>query len=255
MRLGKVAAPLLGAWWIVMASAAGAHGGVPLVAVIDSGVAATPELAPLLAGELDTGAPQPRPAFQPRYDHGTMVATILARAMEGQVSILSVRIDDPAGCPPGASPPCQPRAGPVADAIRRAAALRPAAINISLALADDQTIVDAVRDAAAQGIDVVMAAGNQGADHPANRRMAQAGGARAVLVGALDAHGDPWPGSNRPEALASYAYVWRPGVDVPTEALDGRPVTATGTSFAVPLETARRLQAARANEGAAAGLR
>lgn len=212
----------------------------PLVAVIDSGVARTPELAGLLVAEYDVASAAPRQAFVPRYDHGTMVATILAREAKNQVDIVSVRIDDPAGCPAGANPPCQPSAKVVERAIRQATRLKVDAINLSLSLADDEGIIDAVRDAAAKGIRIVIAAGNEGRDHPANMRMAAAAFPRAVLVGALDAGGRPWAMTNRPDDKPEgYLYTWQRGVDVPTMLANGQAAYATGTSFAAPIETAR----------------
>ena len=219
----------------------------PLVAVIDSGVARTAELGAAIVAEYDVASPTPRPAFEPRYDHGTMVATILHREARGGVDIVSFRIDDPAGCPAGFDPPCQFSALPVAAAIRAATHLKVAAINISLALQDHPIIVEAVREAAAQGVTVVMAAGNNGNDRPSNRAMALAGGAHAVLVGAVDAAGLPWARSNRPETVNApgYEYVWRLGVSVPTSSAAGAAVAGTGTSFAAPIETARRVMAAQ----------
>ena len=213
----------------------------PLVAVIDSGVARTAELGPALVAEYDTASAQPRAPFEPRFDHGTMVAMILLRAAAGHVRIVSMRIDDPAGCPANANPPCQPSPQPVARAIRQATALGVQAINLSLALQDDPAIVAAVHDAAAKGITVVMAAGNDGLNHPGNLSMARAGFPHAVLVGALDTGGKPWTGTNRPsdESRPGYLYAWQQGVDVPTARLTGAAVTGTGTSFAAPIETAR----------------
>jgi len=213
----------------------------PLVAVVDSGVARTAELAAVLVGEEDMAAT--RPAFRPRFDHGTMVATILHREAGGAIDILSYRIDDPAGCPVGRAPPCQPDARPIVAAIDAATARGVNAINLSLSLADDPAIADAVRRAADRGILIVMAAGNAGRDRPDNERLARAGFPHAVLVGATDAAGRPWPGSNRPVADDRLAYVWRPGVAVPTVSAAGAPVTGTGTSFAAPVETAWRVLA------------
>lgn len=211
----------------------------PLVAVIDSGIARTPELAPWLVAEYDTAAPG-RPAYRPRYDHGTMVATILLREARQAVDILSFRIDDPAGCPVDLQPPCQTSPGPVADAIRKATDLRVDAINLSLKLQDDPAIVEAIRAAAARNIRVIIAAGNEGLDHPGNLPMARAGFPKAVLVGALDGEGRPWLGTNRPDkAHLGYAYTWQRGVDVPTVAAQGGPILGTGTSFAAPIETTR----------------
>jgi hypothetical protein len=219
----------------------------PRVAVIDSGVARTAELRDLVLAEYDMAAVPARAAFVPRYDHGTMVATILARAANRRVDIVSLRIDDPAGCPAKVNPPCQPSAAPIAEAIRRATTLHVDAINLSLALADDPAITRAVHDAAAQGIPVVMAAGNDGLAHPGNLDMARAAYPSAVLVGALDASGKSWPHTNRPDAApAGYNYVWRLGVDVPTALANGRAVTGTGTSFAAPIETARLMTSRKA---------
>jgi subtilisin family serine protease len=210
--------------------------------VIDSGIARTRELAPLLVAERDLGQVSPREAFHPRFDHGTMVATILARGLDSHVRIVSLRIDDPAGCPAGRVPPCQPSAEPIAAAIRTATAMHVDAINISMRLAEAPAIVAAVHEATQQGILVIMAAGNEGEARPGNLAMARAGFPNAVLVGALDAGGQPWSGTNRPVPGATdYAYSWERGVDVPTVLADGHATTATGTSFAAPLETARRL--------------
>lgn len=212
----------------------------PVVAIIDSGVARTPQLADVLKAEFDMAAT--RPAFSPRYDHGTMVASILDREAEGGVDIVSIRIDDPAGCPPDRAPPCQPSSRPIAAAIDKAVELGVDAINLSLCLADDPGITAAVRRASQQGIMVVMAAGNSGRNHPDNLAMARAGFPRAVLVGATDDQGRPWAGTNRPDG-DDYLYVWRQGVDVPAMSAAGLEVRGTGTSFAAPIETARRVLA------------
>lgn len=223
--------------------------GRPLVAVIDSGVARAGALSSVVVGEYDMAGD--RPAFQPRYDHGTMVAAILNREAQGAIDIVSLRIDDPAGCPAGLSPPCQPSSRPIAAAIDKAVSLGVDAINLSLRLANDRAITAAVRRASARGIIVVMAAGNNGRDHPDNIAMARAGFPRAVLVGATDPEGNPWTGTNRPDSN-DYLYVWRPGVSVPTVSAGGVAVFATGTSFAAPIETARRVLAQHADIAAMA---
>lgn len=226
---------------LLASSAASAR---PLVAIIDSGVAATPELAGSLVAEYDVGANPPRPAYHPRYDHGTMVATILVRDAGVPVDIVSYRIDDPTGCRAGLTPPCQPSAAPLAAAIRHATRIGVDIINLSLTLADDPAIVEAVREANAKGVRIVMAAGNEGRDHPGNLAMARAGYPNAVLVGAIDATGHPWSGTNRPgtDRPEGFAYTWQFGVDVPTRLADGGLAYATGTSFATPRETARLLR-------------
>ena len=214
----------------------------PLVAVVDSGLARTPELAGSLVGEYDFAASPARPAYAPRYPHGTMVATILKRAADRPIDIVSMRIDDPAGCPTGHAPPCQPDGAPIANAVRKATQLGATAINLSLTLKNDPLIVDAIRDAAAQGVEVVMAAGNEGNEPPENRAAARAGFPHAIIVGALDANGRPWSGSNRPATPPrDYLFQWQRGVSVPTVLPDGEDVFATGTSMATPIETARQL--------------
>jgi hypothetical protein len=212
----------------------------PRVAIIDSGIARTAELGERVVAEYDMAASPARPAFKPRYDHGTMVATILDRAASRRVDIISYRIDDPAGCPASANPPCTRSVRTIVAAIRHATKLRVDAINISLGLADHPAIVDAVRDAARHGITVVIAAGNDGLDHPGNLDIARAAFPRSMLVGAIDAAGVPWTGTNRPEAvIVGYYYAWQLGVAVPTALADGRQIAGTGTSFAAPIETAR----------------
>lgn len=214
------------------------------MAVIDSGIALTDELKPLVTAEFDLGGDNPRVAFQPRYDHGTMVATILAREAKRDLSIVSIRIDDPAGCPEGANPPCQQSVERIARAIWHAVYLGVDAINISLTLSDDPRIVAAIREAAQRKIPVVLAAGNDGLDHPLNLTSAKAAFPSAVLVGALDPGGHPWKGTNRPaNGKGRYVYRWQLGVDVPTAMANGAAATATGTSFAAPIETARILKA------------
>lgn len=215
----------------------------PLVAVIDSGVARTPELASVLVSEYDMAVESPRPAFQPRYDHGTQISTVLNREAKGQVNIVSIRIDQPSGCAKGLNPPCQRDAKVIARAIYQAMRLNVDAINMSLALQDDQAIIKAVYYATRQGILVVMAAGNDGLDQPGNLRIAKAGMPRTVLVGATDASGAVWRKTNRPEPgpALPYNYAWQLGVDVPTMNADGSESRATGTSLSAPIETARRM--------------
>lgn len=241
---------------MIIASPAGAAmlapEGRPVVAVIDSGVAATRELQPLIVTEYDMAATRPRTPYAPRYDHGTMVATILARETGGNVGIVSIRIDDPAGCPPRGTPPCQPSAKRMARAIRLAADLGVDAINVSLSLSDSPKIIRAIRYAARRDIPVVLAAGNEGKDHPASLRSAKAAFPSAVLVGAVDAAGHPWKGTNRPSADSRrYNYRWQRGVDVPTALASGAAARATGTSFATPIETARLLKATRSERATA----
>lgn len=73
--------------------------GLPLVAIIDSGVARTTELKERLVREDDMALRPASPRFKPRYNHPWMMAAILARDAKRNLRIVSVRIDDPAKCP------------------------------------------------------------------------------------------------------------------------------------------------------------
>jgi hypothetical protein len=165
---------------------------------------------------------------------------VLHRAAKGGVDMVSLRIDDPAECPVGLNPPCQPNAQPIVAAIDKAVSLGVDAINISLALKSDPAIEQAIGRAARSGVRVVLAAGNNGADHPGNLAMAIAGYPNTVLVGALDPFGEPWAKSNRPDVRSGtdYNFDWRPGVDIATTNADGSAARASGTSIAAPMETA-----------------
>ncbi|MBO0749926.1 MAG: S8/S53 family peptidase, partial [Porphyrobacter sp.] len=102
-----------------------------------------------------------------------------------------------------------------------------------------------VKAATKRGIAVVLAAGNDWLDRPGNLSLARAGFPNTVLVGALDAYGQPWKGTNRPQVGdPGYRYVWQRGVEVPTELANGSQVVATGTSFAAPIEAAQLVNAA-----------
>jgi hypothetical protein len=129
-----VLSPLQSIGAAAAAPAAPAEIGRPVVAIIDSGIARTPELGNALVAEYDMAVKPGRTAFQPRYDHGTMVATILLREAKQPIAIVSFRIDDLAGCPEGSHPPCQRHVGPIVDAIRKATELGVSVINISLNL-------------------------------------------------------------------------------------------------------------------------
>ena len=147
-----------------------------------------------------------------------------------------------------AAPPCQPSSQPIAEAIRKAISLGVDAINISLTLKEDTETVDAIHDAAKKGILVVLAAGNDGLNHPRNLKVARAAYPNAVLVGAVDSAGEVWEKTNRPAQRSfPYHYSWQLGVGVPTALADGRAARATGTSFAAPIETARRLKSSAAS--------
>jgi hypothetical protein len=98
------------------------------VAIIDSGIARTPEIGSSLVAEYDMAVKPGRPAFRPRYDHGTMVATILLREAKRPIEIVSFRIDDLAGCPEGSHPPCQRDVGPIEVAAFNVGANVPASI-------------------------------------------------------------------------------------------------------------------------------
>jgi hypothetical protein len=119
----------------VLAISAPAHAADrPLVAIIDGGVARSAELQNVLVAEYDFAAAPPRPAFQPQFDRGAYVGTVLHRTAKVGVDIVSLRIDNPVDCAEGLDPPCQSNAQPVAAAIDKAVGLGAEAINISLSL-------------------------------------------------------------------------------------------------------------------------
>ena len=111
-------------------------------------------------------------------------------------------------------------------------AAKPAVANLSLGGPASQALDDAVRKAAAAGVLMVVAAGNEGVN-ACNVSPARAGAGTnngVVTVGATDS-------SNRAASFSNYGAcvdVWAPGVNVVSTWPNGGTATLSGTSMASP---------------------
>ena len=111
-------------------------------------------------------------------------------------------------------------------------ATKPAVANLSLGGPASQSLDDAVRKAAASGILMVVAAGNEGTN-ACNVSPARAGAGTnngVVTVGATDS-------SNRAASFSNYGScvdIWAPGVNVVSTWPNGGTATLSGTSMASP---------------------
>ena len=209
------------------------------IAVIDSGVARTPLLAPLLVAEYDMAAVfKERPAFRPVHDHGTEVATVIARNSTAPIELYSLRIDTPGQCTKR-SRACSFLDDNMVAAIYKAIDLDVDVINLSTGGVPTPEMEKAIGLASAKGIEIAIAAGNKPGEPPF-KNLARAGGKRVWLVGAIDQKARPCAFSARPgdAAQLDYQFVWRLGNRVSTQNMDGEWVKASGTSFATPILTA-----------------
>jgi subtilisin family serine protease len=175
--------------------------------------------------------------------HGTSVAGVVGGALYGvakKARLVSVRVFDCAGNATTTS--IQAGIGWVIDDVkahRTAATPWPAVLNLSATIAcatgcDSQAIVDAEDAAIANGIPVVVAAGNENEDTVNNPF---ASPPDAIAVGATTRTDERWVqddshGSNYGPGVA----IWAPGVAIPTDGIadDGNGVVplVTGTSIA-----------------------
>ncbi|MFF0204599.1 S8 family serine peptidase [Streptomyces sp. NPDC005017] len=129
------------------------------------------------------------------------------------------------------------RTGELAEAIVETVAAGVHVLNLSMAQpapsgVRDHALEDALDHAAARGVIVVVAAGNQGrlgatvlTDHP-----------WTIPVIAYDRAGRPMPQSNRGASIGRHG-VGAPGDRVPGLALDSRTLVLSGTSAAAPFVT------------------
>jgi subtilisin family serine protease len=211
-----------------------------VVAVLDTGVDLD---HPDLLGRLVEGLDLVEPGTPPDdpHGHGTIVAgTIAAVAGNGlgvagaapRALVMPVRVLDGEGG--GTSTD-------VAEGIRWATAEGAAVVNLSLAEAGrdtgrdaagvsgliDADVEEAIEEAAAAGVLVVAAAGNDGLSPPYSQATP------ALVVGATDAEDLVWPQSNR-DARTLFA----PGVEILATWHDGRYARSDGTSFAAPVVSA-----------------
>ncbi|MBO9622386.1 MAG: S8 family serine peptidase [Sphingomonas sp.] len=209
------------------------------IAVVDSGIARTPLLAPLVVAEYDMAAVfRERPAFKPVHDHGTEVATVIAREARAPIQIYSLRIDTPGKCVKS-DPVCSFLDTNMVAAIDKAVELGVDVINLSIGGEPTPAMKEAIVAASAKGIKVAIAAGNRPGE-PRLKDLARAGGRNVWLVGAVDEKADPCAFSAAPRNpdRVGYQFVWRRGAKVETQDMEGKPVKATGTSFSTPFVTA-----------------
>lgn len=209
------------------------------IAVIDSGIAKTPLLAPLVVAEYDmAGVFENRPAFQPAHDHGTEVATVIAREARAPIQIYSLRIDTPGECTDRSSG-CSFLDTNMIAAIDKAVDLGVDVINLSTGGSPTPEMQAAIRRASAHGIKIAIAAGNQRGEPP-YKALARAGGKNVWLVGAMDGNDRPASFSARPRDpdTADYQFAWRLGLRVKTQNMEGKWVSVSGTSLATPILTA-----------------
>ncbi len=184
------------------------------VAVVDSGV--TP-VGPL-AGRVGSGADlvDTTGSTADANGHGTAMAAIVADACPA-CRILPVRVLGGAGMGTTAL---------AAQGVRWAAAHGARVINLSLTMSGaDPGLTSAIEGAVAQGITVVIAAGNSGSGDPSAAGYPGASSPDALTVASVDPSGHLYPWSNR----GSWVHLAAPGV-LPSLTTTGRPMSATGTS-------------------------
>lgn len=200
------------------------------VGVIDSGVAAHPDLQEnLVPGWNYTEGTADPSDTSDSYGHGTRVAGLISGHSESSntgaapgATIVPLKCTD--GKTVRVSAICRAIYGGVDD-------FDCDILNLSLGLtADYASLQEAVAYARANGVLVVSAAGNGAGTtvyYPA-------GYEGALGVGAVDQDGIVYYRSNRNGSV----FLTAPGVSVPTTYALGGYTTGTGTSFAVPLVTA-----------------
>lgn len=197
-------------------------GGSVTVAVIDSGVSLHPLLADRITASGHDYVDNDQDSTSDLFGHGTNVAGVVADCTPGMlVMIYPIRVLNANG---GGS------AANVAAGIREATAAGVQIINLSLEGSTiNNTLDEAVQDAVAAGITVVIAAGNKGKD-TASYSPAHLTDAGVVVVGSADSDGTKASYSNYGTSVDLYAY----GTSIQCCSLSGGYKTATGTSVAAP---------------------
>jgi hypothetical protein len=197
-----------------VAWAAGASGSGVTVAVIDTGIDVD---SPEFAGRLSSASVDlytSRNSLNASDDHGTNVAMVAAAARDGtgilgmawDATILAIRADEPGSCASdGNTAPkgdCAFLDSDIARGVDHAVANGARVINISLGGAGGATVElrDAVSNAAAAGVLVVIAAGNDGAPQLEDfaRQLTAAGGGAVLVVGSVNENYRVSRFSNRP---------------------------------------------------------
>lgn len=197
----------------------------PVVAVLDTGVAAHPDLAGRLLPGLDL-VDNDNEANDP-HGHGTHVAGIVGAAAGNGLgsagvapgaTILPIRVLDAEGRGSNAT-----IASGIREAVKRGAKI----INLSLGGSEaSETLKRAVADAQAAGVIVVAASGNEGVTTP----FYPAAFDGVIAVGAHDQSGRRASFSNH----GSYLSIAAPGVGIGSLGTDGGVRSLSGTSMASP---------------------
>jgi hypothetical protein len=231
--------------------AVGATGSGELVAIIDSGVDTTsPDLVGVVSSaSTDIVTSRTSPAIVDR--HGTEIATVIAANFNGtgtvgvayNASILSVRTDSPGTCT--TTDGCSYNTNDLATGVDYAVAHGAKVINLSVGSDTQapQNFQDALARAAAAGVVIVAAAGNdfdtdpvRGANpiYPAAYATDPRFQGLLIAAGALDATGTTIaPFSNR-AGTAAADFLMAPGTGIWTDCMAGTCEVVSGTSFAAP---------------------
>jgi thermitase len=211
MRRG-ILLPLLLGVLALAAPAAFAKASAPrvVVAVVDSGVTPTKQLAPRLLPGWDFVDGDSTPNDQ--NGHGSEIASIVAKQCGG-CAILPVRVIGGAGLG---------TADLASQGIQWAVAHGAQVVNLSMTTASENPVLaDAIEAAVHAGVTVVVAAGNAG--EPVGYPGASA--PDAITVGSVDTSGNRYSWSNYGPWVSAVA----PGV-IPARTSAGKLVSAVGTS-------------------------
>lgn len=240
-----------------VAWAAGHSGRGVTIAVIDSGIDSnSPEFAGRLAAS-STDLYRTRNSLDGTDDHGMLVALVAGAARNGAgmmgiawgASIMAIRADEPGTCaadnPSGSEADCSFLDDDIARGVDHAVANGARVINISLGGAGgaNARLQQSVRNAAAAGVLVIVASGNDGFAEldDFGRQMIAAGGGAVLVVGAVDENYQMADFSNRAGPDAQF-YLSARGDGVCCVHENGRMLVdaegfvylVSGTSFAAP---------------------
>ena len=197
------------------------------IGMIDGGVLTT---HPVLASSQIATLNCARQGASPPSEHGTEVASLLVGyggGFSGAAPGATLYVADVfGGLPTGGD------AVAIARALGWLADQRTSTINVSLVGPPNRIVEAAVKGALARGTVIVAAVGNGGA---AGRVQYPAGYRGVVGVTSVDDTNAAQIDANRGQDVAFAAR----GVEVPAATLSGRLTTVTGTSYAVPIVTAR----------------
>jgi hypothetical protein len=222
----------------------GATGQGVKIAIVDSGI--NPNL-PEFAGKIDPGSRDVagNRGITDTEGHGTAVSAVAAAARDGQgtmgvafgSTILSFNTAAPGKCDPDDG--CDHSDPNIAQAIDLARSNGAKVINISLGGSDPSAIVnDAIARAAAAGILVVLAAGNEGKEatgaNPEGFALSASAAGNVIIAGAIDSSRLLADFSNR---AGSGAAVYLSAIGVKVRAPDhlGDTYLWSGTSFSAPV--------------------